>query len=322
MRRIAPRIALARWLLCLTLLPGLAAAGPLRDALKERRQAQAADDLREDDRTAGFALPSGATVKKDIAYGNHPRQRLDVYLPARQASAAPAPVILLVHGGAWRLGDKAMHRVVENKVKHWLAQGVVLVSTNYRLLPDANPLQQAEDVAHALAKAQALAGEWGADPQRVVLMGHSAGAHLVALLNASPARAAAAGALPWRGTVALDSAAMDVVQVMQARHMRLYDQTFGKDTAFWEAASPTLQLAPGAPPLLAVCSSRRDDSCAQANGLKARADALGVRVQVLPQDLSHSRINENLGLPGDYTTAVDAFLAPLLWPSGKGTPAP
>lgn len=322
MRRIAPRNSLARWLLCLTLLPGLAAAGPLRDYLKERRQADTAEDLHEDDSTAGFALPAGATVKKDIAYGSHPRQRLDVYLPARQASAAPAPVILLVHGGAWRLGDKAMRRVVANKVKHWLPQGVILVSVNYRLLPDANPLQQADDVAHALAKTQALAGEWAADPQRVVLMGHSAGAHLVALLNAAPDRGIRYGAQPWRGAIALDSAAMNVVQVMQARHPRFYDQAFGKDKAFWEAASPTLQLTAGAPPLLAVCSSRRDDSCAQANGLKARADTLGVRVQVLPQDLSHSRINENLGLPGDYTGAVDAFLAPLLWPAGGAASPP
>ena len=110
---------------------------------------------------------------------------------------------------------------------------------------------------------------------------------------------------------------MNVVQVMQARHLRFYDQAFGKDKAFWEAASPTLQVTSSAAPLLAVCSSRRDDSCAQAHSLKARADALGVRVQVLPQDLSHSQINEHLGLPGDYTRAVDAFLAPLLRPAGS-----
>ncbi len=65
------------------------------------------------------------------------------------------------------------------------------------------------DVARALAAVQARAGEWGGDASRVVLMGHSAGAHLVALLSADPTRAAAEGAGPWRSAVVLDSAAID-----------------------------------------------------------------------------------------------------------------
>ncbi len=319
MRHIPLHSPVVRLLLCLTLLPGLATAGLLRDSLKKRPPAETAEDPYTTGSPAGFALPAGATLRKDIAYGSDPRHRMDIYLPARQT--APAPLILMVHGGAWRLGDKAMSQVVENKVKHWLPQGVILVSVNYRLLPDASPIQQADDIALALAHVQSRASAWGADPQRVVLMGHSAGAHLVALLTANPGRALQKGALPWRGTVALDSAAMNVVQLMQARHLRLYDQAFGTHKATWEAASPTLQLTAEAPPLLAVCSSRRDDACLQANGLRHRATELGVHVQVLPQDLSHRQINETLGLPGAYTRAVDAFLQPLLQPTAA-TPSP
>lgn len=312
-------VLLASLMLCLALPSGPANAGPLRDLIKERRQASATGDMHTKNRSAPFALPAGVTFRSDVAYGSDPRQRMDVYLPASTAKTATSgklPVIFMVHGGGWHTGDKAMDRVVENKVTHWVPRGFILVSVNYRMLPDTPPLEQARDVARALARAQALSGEWAGDASRFILMGHSAGAHLVALLTASPLLARQQGAAPWLGTVALDSAAMDVVQVMQARHLRLYDQAFGNDPAIWTAASPTLQLTADAVPLLAVCSSRRDDSCAQANGLKARADALGVRVEVLPQDLSHKQINAELGLPGAYTEAVDTFIATLRSPPG------
>ena len=68
-------------------------------------------------------------------------------------------------------GDKAMSRVVDNKVARWLPKGVAFVSINYRMLPQTDPVAQADDVARALAKAQALAPSWGTDPARFVLIG-------------------------------------------------------------------------------------------------------------------------------------------------------
>ncbi|EER58388.1 LipQ, partial [Acidovorax delafieldii 2AN] len=94
-------------------------------------------------------------------------------------------MVFLVHGGGWRHGDKAHERLVQNKVARWVPRGVVLVSVNYRLLPEAGPDEQLRDVARALATAQRQAPGWGADPQRFLTMGHSAGAHLVALLAAT-----------------------------------------------------------------------------------------------------------------------------------------
>lgn len=292
------------------------AAGAWRERLEQRRaeRAEAASTRDEvesagDMRAARFELPPGARLLADLAYGADARQRLDVYLPAR---ASGAPMILMVHGGAWRTGDKAARGVVRNKVARWVARGFIVVSTNYRLLPGADPLVQADDVARALAHAQNAAAGWGGDASRVVLMGHSAGAHLVALLDARPARALAQGARPWLGTVALDSAVMDLVAVMRARHLPFYDQAFGADPAFWQAASPQHVMVAGAPPLLAVCSTtRRDQPCAAAERLAAHAGTLGVRVQVLGQPLTHGEINDHLGLPGAYTDAVEAFMASL-----------
>ena len=164
-------------------------------------------------------------------------------------------------------------------------------------------------LTHALAAVQAQAPGWGGDPSRVVLMGHSAGAHLVALLSASPALAREGGARPWSATVALDSAALDTEALMQRRHMPMYDRAFGSDPAQWRAVSPMARLAPGGPPLLLVCSSvRRDDPCAQSRRLADAVRAQGGVAQVLPQPLPHGQINGLLGLPGPYTQAVDAFI--------------
>lgn len=258
-----------------------------------------------DDRNA--TMPPGVRRIADIAYGTDPAQRLDAYVPVHPDGDA----VLFVHGGGWRRGDKDNRKVVDNKLADWSARGMVVVSVDYRLLPDADPLTQAGDVAAALAYAQRHAREWGADPARFVLAGHSAGAHLVALLDADPALARAQGARAWRGAVALDSAALDVTKIMQARHPALYDDAFGTDPAYWRKASPTLQLTRDAEPILLVCSTERANSCDQARGFAAAARRVGVRAQVLPESLSHGGINDQLGLPGAYTDAVDRFIASL-----------
>ena len=260
---------------------------------------------RQSDAGVEASLPAGTRVVRDVAYGSDPRQRFDVYAPAQ---AQGAPLILLVHGGGWRRGDKAMPGVVANKVAYWVPRGAVVISVNYRMLPDTPPLEQARDVARALALAQRRAHEWGGNPARFVLMGHSAGAHLVALLAARPELAGEQGARPWRGTVSLDSACLDVVQTMRGRHLPLYDEAFGANPADWLAVSPFQQLRAAPAPFLAVCSSRRRDSCPQAHAFVGKVHALGSRGRVLEEDLSHAQINKTLGVPSDYTTEVDTFL--------------
>lgn len=302
--------SLALWLLC----AGAMAAPDAEDALLGPRMApqlapQAADPGVARAAPASAGAPVGSRLIRDLAYGDAPRQRMDIYLPP---APARAPVIFMVHGGAWRAGDKAARGVVDNKASHWLGLGYIFISVNYRLLPDVDPLVQADDLRRALAFAQEQASEWGGDPDAFVLMGHSAGAHLVSLINAAPQTALDMGARPWRGAVALDTAAMDVVALMKARHARLFDDAFGDDPSYWQAASPAHQLRPGAPPLLLVCSTLRPDHpCAGTRDFGALAARKGLRVQVLPQALTHEGVNEALGKPGDYTRQVDAFIRSL-----------
>ena len=249
--------------------------------------------------------PPGTRVERDLAYGADPAQRLDLYRPAK---AEGAPILIMVHGGGWSRGDKANPGVVDNKVNHWIPKGFVFVSVNYRMLPGANPLEQANDVAKALAFVQAHAKEWGGDAGRVVLMGHSAGAHLVALLAAAPAIARAQGAAPWIGTIALDSAAYDIPEIMLRQHLSLYDDAFGTDRQLWRDASPTLRLESAPAPMLLVCSTKRADSCPPAQAFAAKVEALHGRATVSPVDMTHAEINQLAGTEGDYTATIDTFL--------------
>jgi acetyl esterase/lipase len=288
---------------------------PLLDLMAVRRAAAAGgldDELETGDTLNGqmevgrFELPPGARLESDLPYGDAPRQRLDVYHPA---AVSNAPVIFMVHGGGWSRGDKRQWRVVKNKVANWVGKGCIFVSTNYRMVPAADPLTQADDVARALAFVQARLGSWGGDHSRLIVMGHSSGAHLVTLLTAVPAIGARQGVKPWLATVSLDSAAMDVEQIMRSRHYRLYDVAFKEDPGYWRKASPTQQLS-GAPvtPMLVVCSTRRNDSCPQGRAFAAKAATFGGHVEVLPVDLSHAEVNDFLGSRSPYTVAVDAFL--------------
>jgi acetyl esterase/lipase len=255
--------------------------------------------------SASAQTPPSMRVDRNVAYGSDPAQRLDVYRPEK---AEGAPVLFMVHGGAWRIGDKSNRAVVDNKVAHWVPKGFIFVSINYRMLPSADPKLQAEDVARALAFTQSKAASWGGDPTRFVLMGHSAGAHLVALLSADPQAAYGQGAKPWLGTVALDSAALDVVMIMENEHRRLYDRAFGADPAYWRSVSPLHRLTGRPQPMLLVCSTLRDLSCGNAEAFADKARGTGARIELFPVELRHRQINVQTGEANALTAAVDAFL--------------
>ncbi|HAH21340.1 MAG TPA: esterase [Candidatus Omnitrophica bacterium] len=283
-------------------------AGSIRERVIKHRSAEQEENIEDGESFGRVSLPSGVRLLRDVPYGKDRRQCMDIYMPQE---AAGAPVIFMVHGGAWRLGDKGSKAVVENKVARWVSKGFIFISINYRLLPNTAPLEQAEDVACALAIAQDKVSSQGGDPTKFILMGHSAGAHLVALLASSPAMALKIGARPWLGTVLLDSAALDVVKLMEEKHSRFYDRAFGSDPAYWRASSPFHALSETATPIVAVCSTRRSNSCPQASRFVTKATSLNARARVLEQDLSHKDINQQLGTEGSYTDAVESFMGTL-----------
>jgi acetyl esterase/lipase len=130
----------------------------------------------------------GVTVLRDVAYGPAARQRMDVYRP--EGLAAGAPVVVFVHGGAWRTGSRQEYRFMGVALAR---MGFVGVVAGYGLYPEVGFPGFVADVAAAVAAARGHAAEWGGDPARVVLMGHSAGAHIAAMVALDSRWLAAAG---------------------------------------------------------------------------------------------------------------------------------
>jgi len=121
---------------------------------------------------------AGVAIERDLAYGEDPRHRLDVYVEKGRGQGLP--VLLFVHGGGFVGGDKHGAFYPDN-IALWAARsGMVGINLNYRLAPD-NPFPAAaEDLAAALAWTRANVARFGGDPDRIVLFGHSAGGNHVA----------------------------------------------------------------------------------------------------------------------------------------------
>jgi acetyl esterase/lipase len=136
---------------------------------------------------------SGIERSAGIAFGTDPRQRLDIYRPA--ASASGKPVIVFWYGGSWDNGARQDYRFVGVA----LAQlGYLTVLPDYRVYPQVRFPQFLDDGAQAVAWVQRHAAEYGGDPRRIILMGHSAGAHMAAMLALNRRYLIAAGADPDR----------------------------------------------------------------------------------------------------------------------------
>ena len=320
-----------------------AQAGTLRDKLKERLQQRNQEGSGDTDELGGagssmscedWAKKVSRSEKqnndknagpkpdlKDIAYGNENLEKLDVFLPKKSANNSPAPMILMVHGGGWCVGDKGGATMTENKVARWVPKGFIFISINYPMINDGkNALAQANYVAKAAAFVQANAQKWGGDSTKLILMGHSAGAHLVSLVNADAQIRQANGVRPILGTVSLDAGAVDVVKQMPNVYPFLkarYREAFGTTEAEWITASPFQKLdktaSPyAASPWLGVCSTKRKDNpCAQATAYAEKSNDLGIKSVVLSQPKNHKAINEELGLSGSYTSGVETFMASL-----------
>jgi acetyl esterase/lipase len=126
----------------------------------------------------------------DLSYGSDARQKLDVYAPQRPDHR---PVIIFFYGGTWTTGNKSDYAFVGAALAE---RGYVTVIPDYRLYPEVRFPAFVEDGARAVAWAQQHARDFGGDPDRLVLMGHSAGAHTAALLALNQSYLAAAGVEP------------------------------------------------------------------------------------------------------------------------------
>jgi acetyl esterase/lipase len=161
-------------------------------------------------------LAAQAPAEQEIAYGRDPLQTLD-FTPA-QGVRGPAPLVVFVHGGGWSKGTKD-NGTGRDLGPHLAGLGYNFATIDYRLVPSVAVEDQARDVAAAVRALLDRADALGIDRRRVVLMGHSAGAHLVALVGTDPQYLASAGLAPGdiSGIVPIDGAAYDVERQMGRR---------------------------------------------------------------------------------------------------------
>lgn len=303
MRRQALKMLSVIALAALLISPAPAQNGMLRERLRDRLASRMPEPP-----------APGATEQ---AYGPRPLQKLDLW---RARASRPAPLVIFVHGGGWKRGDKN-NATGTTKVTHLLGRGYAVASIDYDLVPEATVEQQAADVALAVAWLRNHAAENGLDPKRIVLMGHSAGAHLVALVGTDPTYLAAAGLSlsALSGVVAIDGACYDVPAQIATGVTFMHDtyvQAFGSNPARQHRLSPVFQAAAPNAPAFLLLHVARSDGVAQAKEL---ADALAAAGTPVEREgfsgtglRGHMEINRSIGDPAYPATPVlDTWLARL-----------
>ena len=246
-----------------------------KDGVVTREEAQADMAQRRPRATAQPTTASAPAIelvrKLDVRYATMDgveakSHSLDVYAPK---DAKNAPVLIFIHGGGWRNGDKSNPGVGSQPAAHFCAQGFVFVSINYRLTPAGKHPANIQDVAKAVAWVHNHIAEHGGDPAQISIMGHSAGAHLTALVAADDRWLKAEGKslAILKRAVLLDTAAYDIPRFIKefasdrqgAGMKSLYVSAFGDTESAWCDASPQAHIAPGKhiPPMLMFFTGSR-----------------------------------------------------------------
>ena len=275
-----------------------------------------------------FAFASMAqaqSVKRNIPYAEpaNERQLLDVYAPE---GAKGLPVIFWIHGGGWQTGDKTS---VQIKPKFFVDKGYVFVSTNYRLLPKVDMGTIVRDVAKSMHWVHDHIAEHGGDPKRFLVMGHSAGAQLAALICTDDRYLKAEGLslAIIKGCVPVDGDTYDVplmIETAATRRKALgqpdpkfgHYEKFGSDPVKHRDFSAVNHVTrdKGISPFLLLHVADHVDTTAQAQRLGSVLTDAGIAAEVFgAKDTDHSKLNDNLGLPDDPATkALFEFVAATL----------
>jgi len=265
---------------------------------------------------ASSPLVVAQVAKLDIPYGDSSieRQVLDIYAPT---DAKKLPVVFWIHGGGWVTGDKAS---VQIKPQWFLQQGCVFVSTNYRLLPKVEMDTIIRDVAKSLGWVHKNIESYGGDPNRIYVMGHSAGAQLAALICIDERYLQAEG-VPFsvlQGCVPVDGDTFDIPAIIETAETRrrVHKQpqaTFGHREKFGNSPekhvlfSAVTHVAKGKsiPPFLIFHVSGHPDTSAQAQRLNSVLNESGISSKLyVAKDSDHSTINNDIGVPNDPGTAM------------------
>jgi arylformamidase len=244
-------------------------------------------------------------IQKGIPYAEpkNERQMLDVYAPA---TGKNMPVVVWIHGGGWRRGDKAD---VHNKPKAFTEKGFVLVSISYRFVPTVTVDQIAGDVAKSIRWTHDHAKDYGGDPNTIIVMGHSAGAQLAALVCTDDRylKAEKLSLSIIKGCVPVDGDTYDVplqIKTVEEKRAKSYRMTFG-DEESQKNLSAVTHVAKGKniPPFLILHVADHPETKMQSQRLVKVLQEAGISAKAYPAEgTNHTTINNDLGLSGDRPT--------------------
>ena len=252
-----------------------------------------------------LAWRHGTEITRSIAYGEAPRQTLDVYRPA---SSTKSPVIVFFYGGSWQMGDKETYLFVAAALAQ---RGYVVVVPDYRVYPEVRYPAFLQDGAQAVRWAKDNAARYGGDPDRLFIMGHSAGAHIAAMLVLDGRWLQQAGLTPNRDVAGLIgiSGPYDFLPLHDGVLATIFGGANVPDT------QPISHVKPGAPPALLV-TGQRDDIVEPSNTtrLAAKLAANGDKAVVKTYPwVGHLTIIGSFALPLRFLSPVlddvDRFIA-------------
>ncbi len=123
----------------------------------------------------------GENIQLDVAYGSSPLQKMDIF-PAPESADAPSPIVVYIHGGYWKVGDKAGYRF---PAQVFNPKGITWITLNYRLAPDVTLDDIVDDVRSAITWIYHHAADFGGDRDRIIVAGSSAGGHLSGMIAAT-----------------------------------------------------------------------------------------------------------------------------------------
>jgi arylformamidase len=269
--------------------------------------------------------PAKVNVKRDIPYAesDDPRQKVDIYSPE---GARNLPVVFWIHGGGWQAGDRSS---VQVKPQALVDKGFVFLSTGYRLLPNVEMGTIFRDIARSVRWVHDHIAEHGGDPSRILVMGHSAGAQLAALICIDDRYLKAEGLSLGiiKGCVPVDGDTYDVPAIIETAETRRrvhglpqaklgHREKFGNDPAKHRdySAVTHVRKGKGIPPFLILHVAEHPDTSAQAQRLEAALKDAGIPAKrFAARETTHSKINENLGHPEDLPTkALFEFVSEVL----------
>jgi arylformamidase len=261
-------------------------------------------------------INAGIKLAPDIQYRtlaefNPDQLSLDIYYPADD-NYTDWPVIIYVHGGGWLEGDKTDD--IEDKVNYFVDQRFIFVSINYRLTPDLTYPAHHEDITTAISWIKNNINQYKGDGTRLSLIGHSAGADMIALITTDHRLLEEFEVAPEiiRCVVLLDAGGYDLPKIMTEENVT-YQQVFGLDPNTLTEASPInhLYYTTYAPRFLIVTRGNRDRTD-DAVSFWAKLLATGHSAELVwANSLSHLAVNRILGSPEDdiVAPAVTNFIS-------------